>query len=221
MMKKIAIIFLLLPLFTFAQKKDLTYDQANNIKYAEQYKNNTLINSYITKDGLIIKVGDTLTIGNAVIERDEYMFNDVFSHIVIGQTKGITNKEFTPLPHNYSGSKVIINSLFVTHEKVAGYKLWPDRKETSLYVSVFVKNPKVKVKSVKGLSKLLSHSRKTIVDIEKALSSGEIINSNAPLTKQEAIKKLKESKDLMELDLLSKQEYKKLKEKLTPIIMDK
>ena len=221
MMKKIAIIFLLLPLFTFAQRKDLTYDQANDIKYAEQYKNNTAINSYITKDGLIIKIGDTLTIGNAVIEREKYMFNDVFTHIVIGQTKGTTNKEFTPLPHNYSGSKVIINSLFVTHEKVAGYKLWPDRKETPLYVSVFVKNPKVKIKSVKGLSKMLSHSRKTIVDIEKALSSGEIVNSNAPLSRQEAIKKLKESKDLMEIDLLSKEDYEKLKDKLTPIILDK
>ena len=220
-MKKIAILALCLPLFTFAQKKNLTFDQANDIKYAKQYKNNTVIDSYTTKDGLTISVGDILTIGNAVIERDKYMFNDVFSHIVIGKAKGVDNTNFRYLPHDYSGSKVIVKSLFVTHKKETGYVLWSKRNEMPLYVSIFVKNPKIEVNSVKGFSKMLSHSRKTIVDIEKALAAGEIVNTNAPLSKQAAIQKLKESKDLMELDLLSKEEYKKLKEKLTPIILDK
>ena len=220
-MKKIAILALCLPLFTFAQKKNLTFDQTNDIKYAKQYKNNTTIDSYTTKDGFTISVGDILTIGKAVIERDKYMFNDVFSHIVTGKAKGVDNTNFKYLPHDYSGGKVIVKSLFVTHKKETGYVLWSKRNEMPLYVSVFVKNPKVEVNSLKGFSKMLSHSRKTIVDIEKALASGEIVNSNAPLSKKEAIQKLKESKDLMELDLLSKEEYKKLKEKLTPIILDK
>ena len=181
MIKKIVTLALCLPLFALAQKEDLTYDQTINIKFVKQYKNNTLIDSYITKDGLIIRVGDTLTIGNAVIDRKKYIFHDVFSHIVIGKTKGTTNKEFRYLPHNYSGSKVIIKSLFVTHAKYSGYKLWPNRKEMPLYVSVFVKD------SRKGFSKMLSYSRKTILDIEKALLTGEIINPNAPLSKEEAI----------------------------------
>ena len=46
----------------------------------------------------------------------------------------------------------------------------------------------------------------------------EVINPNAPLSREEAIKKLKESKDLMELDMISKDEYENLKKKLTPII---
>ena len=218
-MKKTAILFLCFPLFVFTQNKNLTYSQANDIKITKRYKNNTAINSYTTKDGLTIRVGDILTIGNAVIEGKKYMFNDVFSYIVSGKAKG-TDNNFIYLPHNHSGSKVIVKSLFVTHEKVTAYKLWPNRKEMPLYVSVFVKNPKVEVNSVKGLSKMLSHSRKTIVDIEKALASGEIVNTNAPLSKQEAIRKLKESKDLMELDLLSKEEYEELKERLIPIILD-
>jgi len=220
-MKKLLLILLCLPLFTFAQNKNLTYEKAIDIKYAKRYKNNTAINSYVTKDGLTIKIGDTLTIGNAVIEREKYMFNDVFSNLVIGKAKGTNYKEFTYLHHDYSGSKVIIHSIFVTHKKFTGYKFWPDRNEMPLYVSVFVKSPKVKLTSVKGLSKILSHSRKTILDIEKALLSGEIVNPNAPLSRQEAIKKLKESKDLMELELMSKEEYEKLKEKLTPIILGK
>ena len=214
-MIKIVTLALCLPLFALAQKEHLTYDQTINIKFVKQYKNNTLIDSYITKDGLIIRVGDTLTIGNAVIDRKKYIFHDVFSHIVIGKTKGAANKEFRYLPHNYSGNKVIVKSLYVTHEKYNGYKLWPNRKEMPLYVSIFVREAQ------SGISKIFSHSRKTILDIEKALSSGEIINYNAPLSKEEAIRKLKESKDLMELDFLSKEEYEKLKEKLTPIILEK
>ena len=178
MIKRLVILILCLPLFTLAQNENLTYNQTNDIKFVTKYKNNTAIDSYTTKDGLRIRVGDTLTIGNAVIKRKKYMFNDVFSHIVAGKTKGTTNKESKPLPHNYSGSKVIVKSLFVTHEKFAGYKLWPNRKEMPLYVSIFVKD------STKGFSKILSYSRKTILDIEKALSSGEIINPNALLPKE-------------------------------------
>ena len=162
-MKNITIFFLCLPLFIFSQNKDLTYDQANDINIVKQYKNNTEINSYVTKEGLTIKVGDTLTIGNAVIERAKYMLGDVFSQIVVGKARGV-KKEFTYLPYNYSGDKVIVNSIFVTHKKETGYVLWAQRNHTPLYVSVFVKNPKLAVNSAKEFSKLLSHSRKTIID---------------------------------------------------------
>ena len=92
--------------------------------------------------------------------------------------------------------------------------MWPNRRKTPLCVNVFVKN-------LKGTSSVFSYSRKTILDIERAFSLGEIVNHNPPLSKEEAIKKLKESKDLMELDFLSKEEYEKLREKLTPIILEK
>ncbi len=221
MIKNIIIFSLLFPLSVIAQKKTLTYDQAKDIKFAEQYKNNTVIDSYTTKDGLIICVGDTLTVGDAVIKRKTYLFNDVFSHIVLGKTKGRYNKEYRYLPHRYSGNKVVVKSLFVTHEKYRGYKIWPDRRAMPLYVSVFVKNLNVDHNSEEDTRKVFLHSRKTILDIERALSSGEIINPNARLSREEAIKKLKESKDLMELGFLSKEEYEQLKEKLTPIILDK
>ena len=198
MIKRIIIFAFCLPLFAVAQKEHLTYDQTNDIKFVKQYKNNTVIDSYTTKDGLIISTGDTLTIGNAVIERKKYMFHDVFSHIVIGKTKGTTNKEFRYLPHNYSGNKVIVKSLFVTHEKFTGYKLFPNRKETPLYVSIFVSEYK------SGLSKVFSHSRKTILDIEKALSSAEIVNYNAPLSKDQRRNELVDLEDDGKYDLLLK-----------------
>ena len=41
------------------------------------------------------------------------------------------------------------------------------------------------------------------------------------LTKQDAIAKLKEAKDLVELDMMSSEEYDKLREELKPIIMNR
>ena len=221
MIKNIILLAFFLPFLTCAKQDSLTYDQTQDIKFAEQYENNTEINFYVTKDGLKISIGDTLTIGNAVINGKKYMFHDVFSHIVIGNTQDVYNKEFSSLPHKYAGSKIIVKSLFVMHEKLNGFKLWPNRKQTPLYVNIFTRSLQVKLNLENRLAKIFSYSRKTILDIEKALLLEEIVNHNAPLSKEEAIAKLKESKDLMELDFLSKEEYEKLKEMLSPIILDK
>ena len=212
MKKYLYIVVFFFPFVVFSQQEYITYDQTQNIKFAEQVKDNTEITSYITRDGLKISIGDTLIIGKAVISRKKYLYNDVFSYIVVGKTRGIKHKEFKSLPHNYSGSKVVIKSIFLTHEKINNFKIWPNRKKMPLSVNVFVKN-------LKGQSNLFSYSRKTILNIEKALSSGEIFNKNAPLSREDAIKKLKESKDLMELDFISKEEYEELRKKLSPIIL--
>jgi hypothetical protein len=210
MIRSLIIFALFLHLSSLAQQESITYDQTQDISFAEKHKKNTKIYSYITKDGLSISVGDTLIIGNALIKGEKYFFDDVFSHIVIGNTKGVKNKEFKPLPHNYSGTQVVVKSFFVTHKRYSSFRLWPNRKKMPLRVSIFVRSSK----------NILSYNRKTILDIEKALSSGEIVNNNAPLSKEDAVKKLKDSKDLMELGFLSKEEYEKLKEKLRPIILD-
>ena len=198
MIKNVVILALFLPLFNLAQNLNLTYDQSQNIKITEKYKNNTVIDSYTTKDDLTISIGDTLTIGFAVIKRNKYMFHDVFSHIVIGNTKVTTNKEFKHVPHNYSGRKVIVKSLFVTHKKSNSYKLWPKRKQTPLYVSVFVREYKG------GISKIFSSSRLTVLDIEKALLSEEIFNYNILLSNDQKIKKSVDLEDVGKYDLLLK-----------------
>lgn len=218
-MRNILFLSFLFPTFLFSQNGELTYGQTIDINYTKNIKNNKSIDSYITKDGLTISIGDTLIVGQALNEGEKYMFNDVFKYIAIGHVRGVNNDEFNFLPFSYSENKIIVKSIFVTHEKPEGYSLWPNRKETPLYVSIFTKNPKIEINSLKRVSQALSYSRKTIVDIEKALSTGEIVNPNAPLTKEQAISKLKESKDLMELDLISEQEYEDIKKQLTPIIL--
>ena len=52
-----------------------------------------------------------------------------------------------------------------------------------------------------------------------SFSEGELINPNAPMTREQAIDKLKESKDLFDLGLMNEEEYNLIKEELTPIIM--
>jgi hypothetical protein len=52
----------------------------------------------------------------------------------------------------------------------------------------------------------------------ETLKKGEILNPNRAMTREEAIKKLKESKDLLDLEMMTIDEYNKIKDNLTPII---
>jgi len=57
------------------------------------------------------------------------------------------------------------------------------------------------------------------IEIEAAIKDREI--GTTGLNKEEAIAKLKETKDLLDLDMISKENYEKVKKELTPIIMKK
>ena len=230
-MKKIIILTLLplisysqidkiLPIFSSPQLEKIVYNQTQDINYVKNIKNNTTVESYETKDKLIMKVGDTITIGTAFNKKGRNILGDLFSTIATGNIKG-TTKEPEYLPHSYNGQKVIVESIYVLHEKYNGYNPLYNRKEMPLYVLVYAKRPKVQNVNIKNISTALSHKRITIVDIEKAFSLGEVINPVQKINREEAIKKLKEAKDLFELDLMSKSEYEKLRLELTPIITNK
>ena len=64
-----------------------------------------------------------------------------------------------------------------------------------------------------GVNKYLS-----VMDSELAIESGEILLKNRKMTREEAIEKLKEAKELMEIEMMTKEEFDQLKEELTPII---
>ncbi len=67
-----------------------------------------------------------------------------------------------------------------------------------------------------GFNKYLS-----VLDTELAIESGEILLKNRKMTREEAILKLKEAKELMEIDMITKEDFEKLKKELRPIIMKK
>jgi len=56
------------------------------------------------------------------------------------------------------------------------------------------------------------------IQIEKAIRDGEV--QSTIMTREEAISKLKEEKDLLDLGLITEKEYNDRKEKLTPIILE-
>ena len=230
-MKKIIILTLLplisysqidkiLPIFSSPQLEKIVYNQTQDINYVKNIKNNTTVESYVTKDKHLIKVGDTITIGTAYNKKGRNILGDLFSTIATGNIKG-TTKEPDYLPHSYNGQKVIVESIYVMHKKYNGYNPLYNRKEMPLYVLVYAKRPKVQNVNIKNISTALSHKRITVIDIEKAFNLGEVINPVKKLNREEAIKKLKEAKDLYELDLMSKSEYEKLRLELTPIITNK
>jgi hypothetical protein len=59
---------------------------------------------------------------------------------------------------------------------------------------------------------------KFFADLSSAIRVGEIINPNAPLNREQAIAKLKEAKDLLELGMMTKEEFDTLRAELSPII---
>ena len=99
--------------------------------------------------------------------------------------------------------KLTIEKIWVSHTKLS--------KKSPLIVFVTVRDP--------NIDKIAN--KFTISNIEKAIQLGEIISPNRPMNRQEAIAKLKESKDLLDLGIINQQEYDKLKAELTPIITKK
>jgi hypothetical protein len=57
---------------------------------------------------------------------------------------------------------------------------------------------------------------KYYIDVEQAFATNELESKG--MTKDKAISKLKEAKDLVELGVMSKEEFEKLRAELTPII---
>jgi hypothetical protein len=56
-----------------------------------------------------------------------------------------------------------------------------------------------------------------MIDFEEALATGEIQSKG--MSREQAIAKLKEAKDLVDLGMMSKEDFEKLKSELTPIII--
>lgn len=62
---------------------------------------------------------------------------------------------------------------------------------------------------------------KYLTAYDYSILNGELINPNAPMTREQAISKLTEAKSLLDLDMMSKEEYDAIKLEVTPIIKNK
>ena len=199
MKKLVVIVCLLLGNVVYGQRT-LTSDQAIDPNITREFRNGEKISEFILKDGTIIKEGSKLVMG-----KPRNPLTLVYDYVYVGYMS-LLSEMISPsvfLTGNYDGLPVTVDYLKVYKRKLS--------RSSEIQVSAFVYNP--------SQTSLTGDKYRTITDLELGISGGEIVNPNAALTREQAIMKLKESKDLLDLGLLTQEEYNKIKAELTPIIM--
>ena len=227
-MKKFFTIILAFSLFTlFSQNKyieSMTFEQSQNIDYFIKVKNNTKLGEYITASGNSVKVGDTLIIGNPTSSYSTSNTVGGGTNIGYGRTKTRYAKEFEFVQ---LGRPAGLGAIMSGSEKpaMAGINLSQEVvlvKEMKTYHKGSKKKPLYVVIVLGeingrafGLNKYLS-----VMNTELAIESGEILLKNRKMTREEAIAKLREAKELLDLEMMSQEDYDALKKELSPIIMN-
>ena len=227
-MKKIFAIILAFSSFTlFSQNKyieSMTFEQSQNIDYFIKVKNNTKLGEYITASGNSVKVGDTLIIGNPTSSYSTSNTVGGGTNIGYGRTKTRYAKEFEFVQ---LGRPAGLGAIMSGSEKpaMAGINLSQEVvlvKEMKTYHKGSKKKPLYVVIVLGeingrafGLNKYLS-----VMNTELAIESGEILLKNRKMTREEAISKLREAKELLDLEMMSQEDYDALKKELSPIIMN-
>ena len=199
-MKK-SIVLLLVSFMTigalFAQKKVKTVDtMKEDIEFNEfksKYKNGVSIGTLEMSDGSTLSKGDLLQLGTPSQGMVDYQFIMVNKYSVMAAMAPVF------MSGGYSNTMV----------KIEAIKGW--RSMGKLIFSV-------DFRPVDGKFGGLQYG--CTFNLERATSTGEIINPNKALTREQAIAKLKKAQDLMGLGMMSKEEFEALKAELTPIIMN-
>lgn len=218
--------FLLCFSSVFAQRhvEKLTYADSQNSEVFRKIKNRTTVSTYIAADGSKLKVGDTLIIGipsgsttntsaagvgnTFGIGKARSKTKSSFSNIIMGKPAGFGNvmnalagEGPSNASQNMQGEVVLISEMSLFHK---------GSRKKPLAVQILLGEPNGRAF---GINKYMS-----VTDYEKAVLAGEVKSKNAPLTRGEAIAKLKESKELLDLGIINETKYETLKKELTPII---
>ena len=180
--------------------------QMENVK--KMFKKNQSFKTYSLKNKTFLSVGDTLIIGKPATTANANMDlvgtairTNIFITILIGKWKSFLMRRPIFLNGFASGIKVSIDNIQLSYVT--------SKRKTNAFV-YFTVHP------IKQENSIL-----TITTIEKSLEIGEVINPNGQFKKKEALEKLKEAKELLDLELITQEEYNALKNKLSPIIMKK
>ena len=200
MKKVMLLLFVSLTLTVSAQKKLKTIE-SYDLKIGEKetkklFKSSFIITNELTlKDRSKIFVGDTIQLGPSSSK-----ISNNYETIFIGKiSTGLVQSSLIA-----PASTIFRQNTFVV-ETIKGI-----RRGGKVNVLFYLKDTQLK-----GLSTLYLSAG--LISIER----GELINPNAPMNRTQAIAKLKESKDLLDLGMLTQEEYDELKKELTPIIMNK
>ena len=165
-------------------------------KQKKLYKSKVETQSIKFKDGSVIKLGDTLIVGGSANK-----ISNTYTTLQVGRySLGMALAGAVPVMYGLTikGSKVVVDKI----------RVWRGMGRVSVMADL---------KQLE-IGKGAMYSYVGCLNFEIAIAEGEIINPNAPLTRDQAIEKLKEAKELLELDLMSKEEFNQIKESVTLII---
>lgn len=161
----------------------------------ELYNNLFEVNRLITDFGTF-KKGDELLINRP---QDGNLLR--FSWIAIGKYSLLNAMAMIMYPSSTANSEIVINNI----------RIYGPIMERPASIIVDFKN-KYDSNSV-GFSEFGN-----IFNFGKAINTGEIVNPSTSLNRYQAIDKLKESRELLQTNMISQEKFNELKEKLTQII---
>ena len=164
----------------------------------KKYKNPFEINELKTEFG-VFKVGANLFLGKP----SDSNVNSDFKFVLVGKYSVMGAMAAVYMSDSDSNIEVVI-------DKIKIYK--PSMGQPLKIVVDFKRKDGASI----GVGKF-----GCIFDLATAIRVGEIVNPNAPLNRTQAIAKLKEAKDLLDLGMMSAEDFEKLKVELQPIIMNK
>ncbi len=227
MKNNFALLLFLMTSFVFGQGKyieSMTYEQSQDINFFINVKNNTKIGEYTTQSGNSIKLGDTLILGKPTNQSSTSFGGSYGNSGRVGSFSTTTRKEFQFIQMGRpSGFGAVMGAMGESGTQMAGIQFSGERVVVS-EIKVYHQGSKKKPLNVVlvigeingrafGINKYLS-----AMDTENAIELGELLLKNRKMTREEAIAKLKESKDLLDLEMMSQEEYDALKKELAPII---
>ena len=231
MKKTITILSILLAIINIKAQEEiiqLNYENTQDINFFNSIKSGAQVKEYITSNKNSVKIGDTLILGTPTSqETSTRTYAGSYGNQLRGgvaQSRSTSKKtfEFVKLGRpagfgsimtamNGDAQNMADNSLKNTTVVVDEMKTYHrGSKNKPLYVVLVL--GEINGKAF-GINKYLS-----VMDTELAIESGEVLLKNRKMTREEAIAKLKEAKELMEIDMLSKEKFDELKNELAPVI---
>lgn len=231
MKKTLTLLYIFISIFRASAQNSLdllTYSNTQDISFFKAVKNGADIKEYITIGKNSVKLGDTLILGiptsqemdtrtysgsygnqlRGGVAQSRSTSKKTYEYIKMGRPAGVTsvlmamNGEAQLMADN-----TLKNTTVVVQEMKAYHK---GSTNKPLYVVIVL--GEINGKAF-GMNKYLS-----VMDAEFAIESGEILLKNRKMTREEAIAKLKEAKELMDIEMMTKEAFEVLKKELGHII---
>lgn len=234
MKKTIALLTILLSIINFSAQEGipvLTYANTQDINFFNSIKSGAEVKEYTTSTKNSVKIGDTLILGvptsqetntrtyagsygsqlRGGVAQSRSTSKKTYEFVKMGRPAGFgsimtaMNGDAQNMADNsLKNTTVVINEMKAYHR---------GSKNKPLYVVMVL--GEINGRAF-GINKYLS-----VMDTELAIESHEVLLKNSKMTREEAIAKLKEAKELMEIDVMTKEDFENLKKELGPIIMNK